>query len=137
MEDVYLTIIPVSKVILLEVKMGKIVTSVRRRALSPKPKKELKSNASLRLEDFEGIGKEHIPSDYLTDPKNLGNAIVECIENNDPEGVMEVTAIHLEAVNKSKLSENQKLHRQTLYSALRHKNPTIKTLAKIMYESAH
>jgi DNA-binding phage protein len=110
------------------------VTSARRRTLSKKPKKEPKDEVTLRLEDFEGISKEHNPSDYLTNPENLGRAIVECLENNDPEGVMEVIAIHLEAVNKSKLSKSNKLHRQTLYSALKHRNPTIKTLAKIMYE---
>lgn len=114
--------------------MVKTVTSKRRKILSPKPKKELKGEDPLSLKDFEGIGKEHNPSDYLTNPENLGKAIVVCLENNDPEGVMEVIATHLEAVNKAKLSENIKIHRQTLYSALKHRNPTIKTLAKIMHE---
>jgi DNA-binding phage protein len=91
----------------------------------------------LCLEDFEGIGKEHIPSEYLTDTKNVGNAILECLENNDPEGVMEVISIYLEAVNKTRLSENRDLHRQTLYSALKHRNPTIKTLAKLMHSSTY
>jgi DNA-binding phage protein len=112
------------------------VTSTRRKTLLRGPKKKPKDDVSLCLEDFEGI-KEHNPSDYLTNPENLGKAIVECLENNDPEGVMEVIAIHLEAINKTKLSESNKLHRQTLYSALRHRNPTIKTLAKIMHEFAH
>ena len=117
--------------------MGKIATSARRKTLSQKPRKEQKGEISLRLEDFEGIGKEHNPSDYLTNPENLGRAIVECLENNDPEGVMEVISIHLETVNKAKLSESIKLHRQTLYSALKHRNPTIRTLAKLMHDSTH
>ncbi len=96
-----------------------------------------KTEAVMHLEDFEGIGKEHIPSDYLTDSKNVGNAILECLKNNDPEGVMEVIAIYLEAINKTKLSQTNELHRQTLYSALKHRNPTVKTLAKIMYASSH
>lgn len=87
------------------------------------------------LEDFEGIGKEHIPLDYLTNSKNVGNAILECLENNDPEGVMEVIVIYLEAVNKTKLSQANELHRQTLYSALKHRNPTVKTLAKLIHNS--
>lgn len=91
----------------------------------------------MHLEDFEGIGEELNPSDYLTNPKNVGKAIVECLENNDPEGVMEVIAIYLEAVNKTKLSQTNELHRQTLYSALKHRNPTIKTLAKLMHSSTH
>ena len=115
--------------------MGKMVTSTRRRTLLSKPKKEIGEKESLRLEDFEEIGREHNPSTYLTDSENLGKAIVECLENNDPEGVMEVISIHLEAINKTKLSKDNQLHRQTLYSALKHRNPTIKTLAKIMHDS--
>jgi DNA-binding phage protein len=120
--------------------MGKTVTSARRKIVLNKPKKEPKTKPSetnepvLNLEDFEGIGEEHNPSDYLTNDKNLGNAIIECLENNDPEGVMEVIAIYLEAVNKTKLSQKNKLHRQTMYSALKHRNPTIKTLSKIVHE---
>ncbi len=117
--------------------MGRTAIFGRRKISLPKPKKRQKNEISLCLEDFEGIGKEHNPSDYLTNPENLGKAIVECLENNDPEGVMEVIAIHLEAVNKTKLSGGGKLHRQTLYSALKHRNPTIKTLAKIVYEFSH
>ena len=89
----------------------------------------------MRLEDFEGVGKEHIPLDYLTDSRNVGNAILECLKNNDPEGVMEIIAIYLEAVNKTRLSHESELHRQTLYSALKHRNPTVKTLAKLMHSS--
>lgn len=95
-----------------------------------------KKESILSLEDFEEI-KEHNPSDYLTNPENIGKAIVECLENNDPEGVMEVIAIYLEAVNKTKLTQTNELHRQTVYSALKHKNPTVKTLAKIMHSYAH
>jgi DNA-binding phage protein len=112
--------------------MGKIMTSARRKIVFKKPKKTQKKELSLNLEDFEGIGKEHNPSEYLSNPDNIGRAILECLENNDPQGVMEVIAIYLEKVNKSKLSEG-KLHRQTVYSALKHKNPTIKTLARLMH----
>jgi DNA-binding phage protein len=96
-----------------------------------------KKEPTLNLEDFEGIGKEHNPTEYLTNTDNIGKAILECLENNDPEGVMEVIAIYLEAVNKTKLSTNNLLHRQTVYSALKHRNPTVKTLAKLMHSYAH
>lgn len=92
--------------------------------------------SELRLEDFEGVMQEHNPADYLANPENIGKAIVECLQNNDPEGVMEIIAIYLQAVNKSKLSKNSDLNRQTVYSALKHRNPTIKTLAKIMHSAA-
>lgn len=96
-----------------------------------------KKESILKLEDFEGIGKEHNPSNYLTNTENIGKAILECLENNDPAGVMEVITTYLEATNKAKLSTDHKLHRQTLYSALRHRNPTIKTLAKLMHSYTH
>lgn len=117
--------------------MGKTAISARRKTVSRRQKRKPKKEAVLHLEDFEGIGKEHNPSEYLTNAKNIGNAILECLENNDAEGVMEVIAIYLEAINKSKLSQTNELHRQTLYSALKHRNPTIKTLAKIMHNSTH
>lgn len=96
-----------------------------------------KKESMLSLEDFEGVGKEHHPSEYLTNTDNIGKAIIECLENNDPEGVMEVISIYLEAVNKTKISKDKSLHRQTMYSALKHRNPTVKTLAKLMYSYAH
>lgn len=117
--------------------MGKIATFARPKTVSKKPRKKPRRESPLHLEDFEGIGKEHNPSDYLTNPKNIGRAIVECLENNDPEGVMEVIAIYVESVNKTKMSKTNELHRQTLYSTLKHRNPTVKTLAKIMYSAAH
>ena len=56
--------------------------------------------------------------------------ILECLQNNDPDGVMEIIAIYLEALNKAKLRQEANLPRSTLYSTLKHRNPTIKTLAK-------
>jgi hypothetical protein len=41
-----------------------------------------KKELVLSLTDFVGIGKEHDPSEYLTNPDNIGRAIVECLENN-------------------------------------------------------
>lgn len=105
--------------------------------IEKRQKKMQKNESTFSLEDFEGIGIEHNPSDYLTNTDNIGKAIVECLENNDPEGVMEVISIYLEAVNKTKLSQSSDLHRQTVYSALRHRNPTVKTLAKLMHSYAH
>lgn len=96
-----------------------------------------KKEIPLVLEDFEGIEEEYNPSEYITNTDNIGRAIVECLENNDPEGVMEVIAIYLETINKTKLSETSEVHRQTIYSALKHKNPTVRTLAKLMHSYSH
>lgn len=114
--------------------MGKIAISRRRRISFKGPKKALKKEIGLRIEDFENV-KRYNPSKNLRNPEKIGKAIVECLENNDPEGVMEIISIYLETISKSKLSKHNELHRQTLYSALRHRNPTIKTLAKLMHNS--
>lgn len=107
--------------------MGKIVISARQKTVSKRQKKMQKNESTLSLEDFEGIGSEHNPSDYLTNTDNIGKAIVECLENNDPEGVMEVISIYLEAVNKTKLSQSDVLHdfdTVRISKGLRLRNPT-------------
>ncbi len=50
---------------------------------------------------------------------------------------MEIIVIYLDALNKAKLRKQTDLPKSTMYSALKHGNPTIKTLAKIMYDSTH
>jgi DNA-binding phage protein len=72
------------------------------------------------------------PLKELIDPQKTALAILECLQNNDPDGVMEMIAIYLEAKNKADLIKGNSLPKSTMYSALKHKNPTIKTLAKIM-----
>ena len=68
----------------------------------------------------------------LTDEKFIGEAILDCLKNNDPEGVMEIIAIYLEAINKVKAAEITHLSRATMYKAFKGKNPTIRTLAKLV-----
>lgn len=86
-------------------------------------------------EDFKALGiKKENPSSFIRNKRNIGEAILGCLLNNDPDGVMEMITAYLESINKSKMSKNHKLHRSTLYSAFKHKNPTIKTLAKIMHD---
>ncbi|MGK5594249.1 MAG: hypothetical protein ACSNEK_02700, partial [Parachlamydiaceae bacterium] len=73
--------------------MDKIMTSAKQKTISKKQKKMQKNE--LAFEDFEGIGEEQTPLAYLTNPDNIGRVIIECLENNDPEGVMEAIAIYL------------------------------------------
>lgn len=68
----------------------------------------------------------------LIDEKFIGEAIFDCLKNNDPEGVMEIIEIYLNAINKVKAAEVNKLSRATMYKAFKKKNPTIKTLAKLI-----
>ncbi len=64
----------------------------------------------------------------------IGKAIMECLQKNDPEGVIEIIEIHLAAVNKVKAAKEAGLPRSTLYNSLhKSKNPTIKTLAKLIH----
>lgn len=110
--------------------MDKTKTSKRPEVSSQKPKKEL------RLVDFEGVKRTN-PLKDLADPDLVAQAVFECLLNNDPEGAMEMIEIYLEALNKTKFRKKTRLAKSTMYSALKHRNPTMKTLAKIMYASTH
>ena len=91
---------------------------------------------ALTLKDF-GKVKPVDPLKELTDPKKTAMAVFECLLNNDPKGAVEMIEIYLYGLNKAKLLKESGLAKSTMYSALKHGNPTIKTLAKIMYQSAH
>lgn len=88
------------------------------------------------FEKFEGIRKAD-PTAYILNSKNLGEAIADCLLNNDPEGVVEVIDIYLSALNKEKFRKRAKVGKSTYYSVLKGKNPTIRTLAKIVYSLSH
>lgn len=84
---------------------------------------KLKKNANLI---------EYSPSQELLNEDLIAKAIWECLKNNDPEGVMEVIEAHLEMINKLRAAEQFDLPRSTMYNAFKGKNPTIKTLAKLV-----
>jgi DNA-binding phage protein len=100
--------------------------------ISPRRKKSTVTASSPKIEDFVGI-RPHNPDKNLKDPKFVGAALLECLRDNDPEGVMEVLEVYLNTLNKSKLSREEGIHRQTLYSAFKRRNPTVRTLAKIVH----
>jgi DNA-binding phage protein len=72
------------------------------------------------------------PTQELLNGDFIAKAVWECLKNNDPEGVMEVIEIHLEIVNKVKAAKEKDLSRSTMYNAFKGKNPTVKTLAKLV-----
>lgn len=80
----------------------------------------------------DAIILDYDPTEELLDETFIAKAIWECLKNNDSEGVMEVIEAHLEAVNKVKASHNMDLPRSTMYNAFKSKNPTVKTLAKLI-----
>jgi DNA-binding phage protein len=75
---------------------------------------------------------EYSPTQELLDETFIAKAVWECLKNNDPEGVIEIIETHLEIINKAKNAQKNDLSRSTMYHALKGKNPTIKTLAKMV-----
>ena len=90
----------------------------------------------LKLEDFGKVKRVH-PTKELADPDQTAKAVFECLMNNDPQGAMEMIEMYLDAVNKTSLMKEAKLPKSTMYSAFKHRNPTIRTLAKIMSSASH
>lgn len=98
----------------------------------------MKGKQKTDVEIREDIGITEVdPVANLLDPDLIGSAIMQCLIENDPEGVMEIIESHLYALNKSKFLREAKVPRSTMYQLLQRKNPTIKTLAKIMYATHH
>jgi probable addiction module antidote protein len=109
--------------------MGKTRTSVKRK-ISTKSTQRKKASRTIK----PGMGVDsYDPTEALLDEERIGRAIWECLKNGDSEGVMEVIQIHLEAYNKAQLAKEAHLSKTTLYHSLRSKNPTIKTLAKLVH----
>lgn len=96
----------------------------------------LEKLAKVDLDKVRGLKRSN-PIKELADPNQTAMAVFECLLNNDPTGAMEMIQLYLDATNKSKLRNEVALHKSTMYSALKHRNPTIKTLAKIMHTCAH
>lgn len=71
-------------------------------------------------------------TERLLDENFIAQAVWECFKNNDPEGVVEIIQTHLEIVNKVKSAQKNELSRSTMYHAFKGKNPTIKTVAKMV-----
>ncbi len=109
-------------------------TRMTKTKTSPKQKKSLENIRNVKLKKNANI-TPYEPLQRLTDENFIGKAIVECLNNNDPEGVMEVISIYLDALKKVQFAEQADISRSTLYHSLRKKNPTIKTLAKLMHAS--
>ncbi len=109
--------------------MDKTKTSVKRR-ISTKNIRHKKTSRSIkpgmRVEAYD-------PTEALLDEKQIGRAIWECLKNGDSEGVIEIIQIHLEAFKKTQLAKEADLPKTTLYHSFKSKNPTIKTLAKLVH----
>lgn len=107
--------------------MGKIKTSQKRRKFSGStPKKTYRLKKGARL-------SAHDPLKTLTDENLVARAFWECLRDNDPEGAAEIIAIHVTALNKSRLAREENVSRPATSQSLRNKNPTLKTVAKLIH----
>jgi len=86
----------------------------------------------MKLKKGTGV-RECNPTEELLDEELIGRAIWECLKDGDSEGVIEVVSIYLEAVNKTQVAKQTSMARSTMYHILKSKNPTIKTLAKLIH----
>ena len=92
--------------------------------MKPKAEIKLKKNAH----DIE-----YSPTQELLDEDFIAKAVWECLKDNDYEGVVEVIEAHLRAVNKTRAAKDNDLARSTMYNAFKSKNPTVKTVAKLVH----
>jgi len=86
----------------------------------------------MKLKKGSGLRQSN-PREELLDEELIGRAIWECLKNGDSEGVIEVIRIYLEAVNKTQIAKENDMARSTMYHTLKSKNPTVKTLAKLVH----
>jgi DNA-binding phage protein len=86
----------------------------------------------MRLKKGTGMQQSN-PREELLDEELIGRAIWECLKDGDSEGVIEVIRIYLEAVNKTQIAKENDMARSTMYHTLKSKNPTVKTLAKLVH----
>lgn len=123
--------------------MDKVKMSQKRRTSTSKsrtagrPKTTMKNKKDTVIIRDDANVTEVDPIANLLDADLIGSAIMQCLIENDPEGVMEIIEAHLYALNKSKFLKSANVPRSTMYQLLKRKNPTIKTLAKIMYATHH
>lgn len=116
--------------------MDKVKTSLKRRQSTSKPlrtkrhKTTMRTNETVKIILREDANITEVdPITNLLDPDLIGSAIMQCLIENDPEGVMEIIEDHLYALNKSKFLREADVPRSTMYQLLKRKKPTIKTLA--------
>ncbi len=113
--------------------MVKAKTLLRRKKSSANTLHE-KDKRPLKLKKGANV-KDSNPTEELLDEDFISRALWECLKNGDPEGVVEVLLIYLEAVNKTHIAQEASIARSTIY-ALKGGNPTVKTLAKLVHACA-
>jgi len=76
------------------------------------------------------------PDAFFSDTAQVGEALLQCLIDNDPQAFMEILDSYLR-VNKKRAAENADLTRSTIQLAFsKSGNPTLKTIAKIVHHEA-
>jgi DNA-binding phage protein len=94
-------------------------------------KKSAKATLKLKVKKGKSV-IAYSPTQELLNETLIRDAIWECLKNNDSAGIMEILDAYFEAENKDFLCKKTSLSRSTLYHSLKEKNPTLKTLAKLV-----
>lgn len=105
-------------------------------------KKKTLKNHEFSLNDLQPIkildeSKLHDSNtkEYFKDHTMIGEALLQCLVENDAEAFMEILDSYLR-VNRTQVAENANLPRSTVSLAFSKKgNPTLKTIAKIVHEA--
>ncbi len=105
--------------------MAKAKTLIRR-------KKFLENTSKLRLKKGVKLAK-HDPFKTLLDEKLIAQAFWDCLKENDPDGAMEIINAHLNALNKVQFAKESDIPRSTVYHSMKSKNPTLRTVAKLIH----
>lgn len=100
-------------------------TSSKSRVSASTSKKEVRLKKGAKVRRYK-------PYQALADEGFVAQAIWDCLRNNEPEEIVDIIKGHLLAVNKLQACKEGDLARSTLYHALKGKNPTLKTLAKVI-----
>lgn len=95
--------------------------------------KQKKSLGESKMTKYNLTGlTEFNPTEELLNEDLIARAVWSCLKNNDPEGVVEMIAAHNYAKNVTARAKENDLPRTTFYHAVKSKNPTVKTLAKMV-----
>lgn len=75
------------------------------------------------------------PKKHFKNRKDVAIALLQCLEDNDPESYVEILDVYLD-INRSEVSRKTSLSRQTVKNSLSGRgNPTLRTLAQIVHTS--
>lgn len=91
-----------------------------------------KKSGNTTQKNMQVTFKPHDPIAELVNEELVRDAIWECLQKDDSAGVIEVLATYLEGLEMDARRRDAAMPRSTFYHSLKAKNPTLKTLAKIV-----